>query len=130
VSSDALDATIDLDRVVDLGYVGDVGLPHGAALLAFVNAVHLGEPALDDARRNLVEAVGDDGLTEAAATIAVFNGLVRVADGTGIQLDAGLDEFSRDDRTRLGIDRFAGAANTASAAPGGAPPVTIGDLFG
>jgi hypothetical protein len=34
------------------------------------------------------------------------------------------------DRARLGIDRFAGAANTASTAPGGAPPVTFGELFG
>lgn len=49
---------------------------------------------------------------EAAATIAVFNGLVRVADGTGIQVDAGVLADSADFRSSLGVDGYAGAANT------------------
>ena len=74
-------------------------------------------------------AVGQDGLREAAATIAVFNGLVRVADGTGIPLDAGLESFSREDRQRLGLSDFAGARSTRSTGP----DVSVGsisDLFG
>lgn len=84
------------------------------------------------ARHRLTEVIGPEATRDAAATIAIFNGLVRVADGTGIQLDAGLFGASVDDRRRLGIDRFAGAANSADlvvdAADG--PPVAVSDLFG
>jgi hypothetical protein len=72
--------------------------------------------------------VGAGGVLEAAATVAAFNGLVRVADGTGIQLDAGVLADSADFRSDLGIDRFAGAASTTT------DPIAVGrssvaDLF-
>lgn len=130
MSGDALDVQIDLELVVDPGFIGDVGIEHSAELLAFTNHVHRGDPDLDTARQSLINAVGADGLVEAGATIAVFNGLVRVADGTGIQLDQGLHDFSHTERARLGIDGFAGAANTESTAPVGATAGSIGDLFG
>lgn len=129
MSSDALGIEIDLDLVVDPDFVGDVGIGHSADLLAFTNAVHRGVPELTGARHALISSVGAGGTAEAAATIAVFNGLVRVADGTGIQLDTGLSGFSHDDRARLGIDEFAGAANTGPSAPVG-PVESIGELFG
>ena len=129
MSSDALDTAVDLDAIVDRSFIGDVGIPSGAELLAFVNAVHAGEPDLDAARAALVDAVGADGLIEAAATVAVFNGLVRVADGTGIQLDDGLKTYSEADRARLGLDQFAGAANTTGTATSQTVD-SIGDMFG
>lgn len=129
MSSDALATEVDLDAIVDRSFVGDVGIPAGAELLAFTNAVHADEPDLNDARAALVDAVGADGLIEAAATVAIFNGLVRVADGTGIQLDDGLQTFSEDDRTRLGLGAFAGAANTAGPATSRRVD-SIGDMFG
>jgi hypothetical protein len=129
VSSDALGTEVDLDAIVDRAFVGDVGIPAGAELLAFTNAVQTGEPDIGRARQELTDIVGHDGLIEAAATIAVFNGLVRVADGTGIPLDQGLQSFSQADRGRLGIDTFAGAANTTG--PGVSTPVgSISELFG
>lgn len=130
MSGDALDLEIDMELVVDPDFVGDVGIEHGAELLAFTNAVHRGVPDLTAARHALISSVGADGLVEAAATIAVFNGLVRVADGTGIQLDAGLSSFSRGDRARLGIDEFAGAANTDPSAAAVGPVESIAELFG
>jgi hypothetical protein len=134
VSSDAIDTEVDLDAIVDRAYIGDVGIPSGRELLAFTNAVEGGEPDLNAARAALHDAVGQDGLIEAAATIAAFNGLVRVADGTGIQLDPGLDSFSQADRARLGIDAFAGSANMVADRPAGTMAAsmaqTIGDLFG
>jgi len=129
VSSDALDTEIDLGAIVDRTFVGDVGIPSGAELLAFATAVHDANADLDAARDDLAAAVGIDGLIEAAATVAVFNGLVRVADGTGIQLDEGLRTFSHEDRSRFGIDEYAGALHTIGT--GRARRVdTIGEMFG
>lgn len=131
MSSEALGIEVDYDRILDRHFVGDVGVPHSPELLSFTNAVQIGEPDLTAARRRLGRSVGDEGLLEAAATIAVFNGLVRVADGTGIQLDGGVFAVSAEDRARLGIDRFAGAANTTTSS--GYEVDTnrpIGQLFG
>lgn len=107
-------------------------MPHGAELLAFATAAH-GAPGPDDppliaARDRLRAVVGDAGLAEAAGTVAAFNGLVRVADGTGIQLDAGVLHDSADFRAELGVDRFGGAANTATV-PQPVDRRSVEDLF-
>lgn len=47
--------------------------------------------------------------------MSAFSGLVRVADGTGIPIDGGLAAASVDLRHELGLDSFAGAANSPSA---------------
>ena len=129
MSSDALEAAVDLEPIVDRSFVGDVGIDTSAALLAFTNAVHCGEPDLESSRTQLLDLVGADGLVEASATIAVFNGLVRVADGTGIQLDQGFLTYSEADRARLGLDSMAGVANTTGSA-GDALIESISELFG
>lgn len=103
-------------------------------MLAFANAVEseASDDEVSQARDRLTKMIGSEATRDAAATIAIFNGLVRVADGTGIQLDAGLFGASVDDRRRLGIDRFAGAANSADLAVDAAdgPPAAVSDLFG
>jgi hypothetical protein len=129
VSSDALDTDVDLDAIVDRTFIGDVGIPWGAELLAFATAVHDTDTDLEAARNDLAAAVGIDGLIEAAATVSVFNGLVRVADGTGIQLDEGLQTFTHDDRSRLGLDKYAGAVNTTGTGRGEHID-TISEMFG
>lgn len=131
MSSDAIGLDVDYDKVLDPDHIGDVGVPHGAELLAFTNAVQVGTPDPAATRAALARAVGPDGLREAAATVAVFNGLVRVADGTGIQLDGGVFAVSAVDRARLGIDRFAGSANGGASAPTSTSgPLSIAELFG
>jgi hypothetical protein len=131
VSSQALGLDVDYDRVLDRNFLGDVGVPHSSELLTFTNAVQIGEPDLTTARTRLTRSVGDIGVLEAAATIAVFNGLVRVADGTGIQLDDGVLAVSAQDRAQLGIDRFAGHANTTASSPhDSGTERSIGQLFG
>jgi hypothetical protein len=131
VSSEALGLDVDYDMVLDRDHVGDVGVPHSAELLAFTNAVQIGSPDLPAARAELVDAVGPEGLREAAATVAVFSGLVRVADGTGIQLDGGVFAVSAADRARLGIDGFAGSANGGASTPADTSgTLSIGELFG
>ncbi len=123
---------IDLTAALDPDSGGDAGVPNGSELLAFATAVHLAvdldDPELGASRRALLQAVGPQGLAEAAATVAAFNGLVRVADGTGIQLDAGVLADSADFRAALGVDDYAGAANT-STMPIPVDRTSIEDLF-
>jgi hypothetical protein len=134
VSGEANGLTIDLAAAADREHVGEVGVPASTELLAFTNAVELGGD-IGAVRAALAEAIGDEATLEAAATIAIFNGLVRVADGTGIRLDDGVFAASVDERELLGFNRFAGAASsidvsirTTDAAPTG--PTAVQDLFG
>ena len=115
VSGDKYGYTIDLDVAMDSTLSGDAGVPHGAELLAFATAANQRADELPAAREALRAVVGDDGVLEAAATVAAFNGLVRVADGTGIQLDPSMLVSTSDSRTQLGIDAFGGAASSAAA---------------
>lgn len=129
MSGEANGLTVDLARAVDRSFVGDVGVPASAELLAFTNAVELGDGDINQVRGRLVEQIGNEATLEAAATIAVFNGLVRVADGTGIKLDDGVFAASADMREELGFNDFAGAANSADVVVSAAPSGATG-LFG
>ncbi len=129
MSGEANGLTIDLDATLDRDHVGEVGVPAGPELLAFANAVELGGD-IDATRAALEATIGTDATLEAAAIVAIFNGLVRVADGTGIQLDDGVFTASIAERERLGINEFAGAANTTGGVAEGAVPSAVADLFG
>jgi len=125
VSSEVAGLTVNIDAALDLEGHADTGVPHGTELLAFVDAVETGPfrgvsddervARIEEASAALTAAVGFEGTVEAAGTIAAFNGLIRVADGTGIQLDHGLDAASAEVRERTGINNYAGAANTPRA---------------
>lgn len=115
VSGEKYGYTIDLDVVMNSSLQGDAGVPHGARLLDFATAANQRSASLPEAREALRSIVGDEGVLEAAATVAAFNGLVRVADGTGIQLDPSMLVSTADTRARLGLERFGGAANSHSA---------------
>ncbi len=86
------------------------------------------DAALGEARSAVEHALGLEAVHEAAATVAVFNGLVRVADGTGIQVDAGVLADSSDFRPGLGVDDYAGAANTETT-PVAVDRSSVSDLF-
>lgn len=120
------------------------GFPAATDLLRFATAANrytnlhesvgsTGQPgddhlaALTTARAGLVAAVGTEGTMEAAATVAIFNGLVRVADGTGIQLDGALTSASSTLRDELGLNTMAGAANTPDALDAPSPEQATGD---
>lgn len=131
MSSEANGLAVDLEGALDPENVGDVGIPAGAELLAFTNAVELGRGDIDETRRALAAVIGDQGAIEAAAIIAIFNGLVRVADGTGIQLDDGVFSASVTERDSLRINDFAGAVNSANVRPDpAAAPNNVHELFG
>ncbi|RMD86225.1 MAG: hypothetical protein D6815_00285 [Candidatus Dadabacteria bacterium] len=91
----------------------DGGIEHGAALVAFTDAVMRGdEDAAASERSRLLSLVGAGGFIDVAATIAAFNVVDRIANATGIPLDPMLAEMGRDLRQDLALDRFPSAANT------------------
>ena len=58
------------------------------------------------ARDVLRKQIGDAALIDAAAVIAGFDAITRVADGSGIPLELSKAEASADWRARLGIDDY------------------------
>ena len=64
------------------------------------------------ARDALRGAVGSAGLVDAAAVLGNFERMTRIADATGIALDAPVEMMSSDFRETLGLDGFASAAQT------------------
>lgn len=85
------------------------GVPHGGDLIAFVDAVLTGSAAqLAVARRAVLDALGGAAFVDVCATVASFNAVVKIADGSGIPLEAVKAERTRDLRADLGIDALRG----------------------
>ena len=86
---------------------GDVGVVHGALLLAFSDAVVGDDDAeLNRLRQELVEVLGEEALVDAAGTVASFNAVVRVADATGIPIDEFKAEPARQVLEEIGFENF------------------------
>ena len=126
VSSEAIGMEAELSATVG---DGDGGVPHGELLRSFAEAATRDTDDLALVRQGLRDAVGDAAFVEAAATVGAFNGLVRVADGTGIPLDDGTRSVSDGFREALGLNAFAGARNTDLEAPVQSP-ASLTDLKG
>ena len=109
-SSEALGQEAVLEAAV--GRAAASGIVHGEALVRFGEAVTRGSDDADAARARLREAAGEQVFGQAAAIVGIFNGLVRVADLSGIPLDDSSLHASIDFRDALGLNDFAGAANT------------------
>ena len=107
-NSDAIDAGADVHGAVG-GSTGSV--PHGGLLMAYAEAANRDPEAARALDDDVIAVVGEAGLVDAAVIVAVFNGLVRAADGIGIPLDDGMLAATVDARAVLGLDRFVGAAN-------------------
>ena len=83
------------------------GVPHGDALVSFAEAVVSRDRAtIATAREALIEAMGVEAMVDAAAVAANFERMVRIADGTGIPLGAGLESRSRAVRDELQLERL------------------------
>ena len=108
-SSEAIGEDAKLDAAVG---VGDGAVPHGAVLIAYAEAATRGSEELPEARAAALAALGEQGLVRAAATVGIFNGLVRVADSIGIPLDDATRQRSRSFRASLGLNAFGSARNT------------------
>lgn len=97
---------VNLAVVVDGGSV-TTSLPSDQALLAFAE-VALGDDAeaITKARQQVRSELGEPAMIDAAGVIANFQRMVRIADGTGIPLDAPMDALTADLRVELGINRY------------------------
>ena len=110
VSSQMTGTDVDMAAVNGAG-LADAGVAHGAALLALTEAVMRGAAATVE-RQDLRGVLSAEGLVDVAAVIGAFNTVDRIADATGIALDAAMDLMSKALRQQLDLGRFASAANT------------------
>jgi len=84
-----------------------VEVPQATELLEFGDAM-LGDDRdrQTRARAAIYEALGPAGLVDAAAIVASFNAVVKIADGTGIPLEDEKAAATQEMRDALGLERF------------------------
>ena len=90
-SSEALSSEVDID---DLEAGAQV--ENGDLLVRYAESAVLGHSDLTALCEEVEDELGRKALIEAAATVSAFEGLNRIADVTGIQLDDGLADESAD----------------------------------
>ena len=92
------------------GQHADGHLPHAALLTQFVHAVTSDDEAAAAAVRTEVRVtLGDEWLVDAAAVVANFEMMTRVADGTGARMRAEQIDAAAPLRQLLGVDAFPSA---------------------
>jgi hypothetical protein len=111
VSGELNHQEVDVQAVVE-GAATDSGVTAGAELLGFAESVQTDAADLEDRRRAVQAALGDVALVDAAAIVANFQRMVRIADGTGIPLDKPVAVLSADLRDTLNLDTFGSAQRT------------------
>ena len=109
-SSNATDGHADLASAVGEGH-GE-GVDYGRVLLQYAEAANHVAAEIAGLSDEILDAFGPTGLVEAAATVSVFNGLVRSADAIGIPLDEVVLNATAEQRSAFGIDEYAGAAQS------------------
>jgi hypothetical protein len=96
---EALDARAITDPSIDPLVEG------GRRLIGFVDAV-LGGGDVADSRASLGRALGSDAVVDASATIANFEMMNRVAEGTGMPVGKGSLARTEEWRSLIGLDRY------------------------
>jgi hypothetical protein len=83
------------------------GVEYGTELLAFADAM-VGEDdeALAHVRHVVSEALSPGAMVDAAGVASNFERMVRIADATGIPLDARMQALSQEVRDTLHLERF------------------------
>jgi hypothetical protein len=84
-----------------------LGVAHAGELLAFADAaVSFDANTTATARDALLACMDEAAMIDAAAVIAGFNGITRIADATGIPLEDAKAADTASWRITLGIDRM------------------------
>lgn len=99
---------VDLRGLTDGKAAGESSISGAAVLVGFAEATLGGNTDEIAVARDLVRSeLGSEALVDAAAVIGNFERMVRIADGTGIPLDAAVNVATEEIRAELGIDAFA-----------------------
>lgn len=85
----------------------DSGIEHGRLLGQLVDStISRRWEDVASIREECIEALGPQETVDAIAVTSAFNGITRIADATGIPLDAGPAEATASMRSQLAIDDF------------------------
>jgi len=95
----------EVQGIVDA--TADARVPRAAELVEFAEAMLQGDPPRQSRARGAIhELLGPAALVDAAALVASFSAVVKIADATGIPLEDYKEEATRDLRMQLGLERF------------------------
>ena len=98
----------DYDLTVLTGAGGDGNISDGSLLVEFAEAILGGDDdRLSRSRAKVQTTMGDAALVDAAAIVATFNAIDRIADATGIPIEEANIESTAELRDELGINAFA-----------------------
>lgn len=107
-SSSVAGSPAEIGAIVDGSL--DAGLPHAPELVAFADAVGgFDDGRLATARDRLVAATDEAFMIDAAAVVANFEMMTRVADGTGARFPGASAESRAELDRALGIGGFTSA---------------------
>lgn len=86
---------------------GDAGVSCSNLLRKLTEAtIEMAWDDLDSIRLEAIETIGRQSTVDALAVASGFNGIVRVADATGIPIDSYEDDVGKEIRSSIGIDEF------------------------
>ena len=98
---------MNLSALTDHAAATSSGVEHGNLLLAFAEAmVRDDDAALTQARHAVIQGISPEAMVDAAGVASNFERMVRIADATGIQLDARMAALSQEVRDTLQLERF------------------------
>ena len=103
---------VGLGGIVD-GVASETGVPHEVALIQFAEA-GLGDDTelIRECRERVTREMGSEAMIDAACVIANFQRMVKIADATGIPLDAPAAMMTEGIRVDLGLNEYGSADNT------------------
>ncbi len=106
---------VDYRGIADAASAEESSVPGAGALIGLVEATFSSnEESGIAARARVRDELGSPSLVDAAGVIGNFERMVRIADSTGIPLDAPVNVATEAVRGELGIDTYASAENTKS----------------
>lgn len=108
-------AEVDYRGIADQEGAEASSVPAAGALIGLVEAsLSADNDDGEKARERVRLELGSEALVDAAAIIGNFERMTRIADATGIPLDAPVNVATEDLRAKLGIDDYPSAVNTES----------------
>ena len=86
-----------------------MAVPGGALLIEYAEAFYDAPDDLVDIRDRIEQELGAGAAVDAAAIVAIYDAVVKIADATGIPIEEQKAEMSEDIRKHLGINDFPSA---------------------